>query len=130
MRRVNRKEAGGDRVAPGRGPSSGNPPQSQGEGGGSREPEGDRTYSAVLLREEVGAVVQAFLRGRRGPARRGRGWSEGDTKGDVSAQPARPPRPPRARRPHRAPWARRREHPPSWLLRGESRRRRVPHRGP
>lgn len=75
---------------------------------GSREREGGRTYSAVLLREEVGAVVQAFLRGRPAPAHQGRRWSWGDTKGNISARPARPPRPPRARRPHRAPGAQRR----------------------
>lgn len=69
---------------------------------------GGRTYSAVLLREEVGAVVQAFLRGPRGPARPGRGRSEGDTKGDISARPAGPPSPPRAHGPHRAPGAPRR----------------------
>lgn len=73
-----------------------------GWGRGSREG-GGRTYSAVLLREEVGAVVQAFLQGRRGPGRQGKGRSEGDTKGDISARPAGPPKPaPRPRPPPRA----------------------------
>lgn len=43
----------------------GTTPGAKAGAGGSRQLEGGRTYSAVLLREEVGAVVQAFLRGCR-----------------------------------------------------------------
>lgn len=100
-------------VPRGRGPFSGPHPRAKAGEGRCRKREGGRTYSAVLLREEVGAVVQAFLRGWRGPARRGRGRSRGDTKRDISARPPRPPRPPPARRAHRAPRDRRRRRTPT-----------------
>lgn len=83
---------------------------------------GDTTYSAVFLREEVGAVIQAFLRSRRA------GHTEGEGgKGETQRETLAPgPRRPRARRPHRAPRVRRRrEHPPSWLLPVQGSRRRT-----
>lgn len=80
------------------------------------------TYSAVFLREEVGAVIQAFLRGRRAQHTEGE-EGKGETQRETLASS---PRRPRARRPHRAPRVRRRrEHPPSWLLRVQGSRRRT-----
>lgn len=97
-----RRPAGSGCRRPGTPP--GNPPQGQGEGGGVPRARRRQNLPAVLLREEVGAVVQAFLRGRWGPARRGRGWSEGRHKGRTLVPSRRGPAPlPRARRPHRAP---------------------------
>lgn len=78
------------------GDPSGNPPQGQGEGGGSREPEGGRT-SAVLLREEVRAVVQAASCGVGGAQRAGGEDGAGETQGETLVPiPARPPAPARA----------------------------------
>lgn len=134
MRRGNRKgRPAGERVPPGRGPPSGNPPQGQGEEGGPPRARKEAELYSAVLREEVGAVVQAFL--RVGGAQRAGGEDGARETQRETLVPSRrgSPRPPcarRPRRPHRAPWARRREHPPSWLLRGESQRRRVPHRGP
>lgn len=72
MQHGNRTEDGGEPAPSCRGPLLVPHPGTKAADGGSRQRERARTYSAVLFREEVGAVIQAFLRGWRGPARRGR----------------------------------------------------------
>lgn len=64
MQRGNRKEDAGEKVPRDWGPFLVPHPGAKAGAEGSREREEGRTYSAVLLREEVGAVVQAFLQGR------------------------------------------------------------------
>lgn len=82
----------------------GSPPQATaGKGPGSYATE-STTYSAVFLREEVGAVIQAFLLSPRARRTEGEEGNKGDTKRDISARPAPSPRPPaRPPPPPRAP---------------------------
>lgn len=83
---------------------------------------GDTTYSSVFLREEVGAVIQAFLLSRRARHTEGQAGKRETQRETLAPGPRRS----RARRPHRAPRVRRRrEHPPSWLLRVQGSRRRT-----
>lgn len=116
--------------AGGRQRSPGPPPQGPGAGKGTEAPARTEstTYSAVFLREEVGAVIQAFLlspRARRTEREEGEGETQRETLAPGPRRP-RARRARRARRPHRAPRVRRRrEHPPSWLLRVRGSRRRT-----
>lgn len=91
--RGNRKEAGGGGCR-GRGPPRVTHPGPRPEGGPASQKEAELTPRSSS--ERVGAVVQAFLRGRRGPARRGKDGARRHKETLVPASAAPAPAPPAA----------------------------------